>query len=46
VRLGETGIIAAGESAEFEIIAPEGGSTIFFRCQIHPSRMSGTITVE
>lgn len=38
--------IASGETATLDWTAPDEAGDILYRCDIHPSQMSGTITVE
>jgi plastocyanin len=44
----ETGIISGGESDAFTLTSTDiGGATqLFFRCEVHPSQMEGTIAVQ
>ena len=45
-RIGETGQVQPGQSNSFTFIAPESGGTLYFRCQLHPSQMSGQVTTS
>jgi plastocyanin len=46
--LTDTGNVSAGETGEVTIESNsiESAPELFFRCNIHPSQMQGTITVE
>lgn len=41
----DTGNVAAGETGQFTT-AFEDGAEYFFRCEIHPTQMTGELTVE
>lgn len=45
VEGADTDTIAGGDTGEFTITFDEAGE-LFFRCEIHPTQMQGTITVE
>lgn len=45
-RLGETGQVQPGQSGSFTFTAPESGGILYFRCQLHPSQMSGQVTTS
>jgi len=45
VEGADTENVAAGESGEFTITFEEGAE-YFFRCELHPTQMTGELTVE
>ena len=42
----DSGSVAAGGSKTFSFTPPDGASELFFRCEIHPTQMTGKITVS
>ena len=42
----DSGSVAAGASKEFSFTPPDGATVLFFRCEIHPTQMTGQIDVK
>lgn len=41
----DSGTIAAGQSTGFPFSVPTGVTTVYYRCEVHPSQMKGQLTV-
>ena len=42
----DSGSVAAGQSKDFSFTPPDGATVLFFRCEIHPTQMTGQIDVK
>ncbi len=45
VRNGNTGEVAAGAQTQLRFQGPEGPSTLYFRCEVHPDQMDGELSI-
>jgi len=43
---GDSGSVNAGASKTFSFVPPEGATVLFYRCEIHPTQMTGQIDVK
>ncbi len=42
----DSGSVAPGGTAAFPFIVPDGLTTVYFRCDIHPTQMTGQLAVQ
>ena len=42
----DSGSVSPGASKEFSFTPPDGAAVLFFRCEIHPTQMTGQIDVK
>jgi plastocyanin len=43
---GDSGTVNAGASKAFSFTPPDGATVLFFRCEVHPTQMTGQIDVK
>jgi plastocyanin len=42
----DSGPVTAGDTAIFAFVVPDGVTTVYYRCDIHPTKMTGQLPVQ
>lgn len=45
-KLADSSQVAPGQSVAFAFIPPDGATSMYYRCEIHPTQMKGEIAVQ